>query len=138
MKTPALESLFNKVASLQNCNFIRKRFQHRCFPLTNLLRTAILKNASELTLGSHCLNSCFQNHADSVTLQKYQLLSNQSFNPIQDGPLWGCSRWGCQKGPPLSKVCHTYSTLIKLGTVIPYLKNIQKTDKSRDKPLEFY
>ena len=32
-----------------------------------------------------------------------------------------------QKGPPtLTKICHTYPTMMKLGTVIPYLKNIQK------------
>ena len=30
-KIPVLESLFSKVASLEVCNFIKKRFQHRCF-----------------------------------------------------------------------------------------------------------
>ena len=45
------------------------------------LRTAI----SEVTLGSNCLGLSFflprrfQNHPDSVILQKYHLLSNQSF-----------------------------------------------------------
>ena len=28
--------------------------------------------------------------------------------------------------PPLLKICHTYLTMIKLGTVIPYLRKIQK------------
>ena len=28
-----LESLFNKVAGLRACNFIKKRLQHRCFPV---------------------------------------------------------------------------------------------------------
>ena len=37
----------------------------------------------------------------------------------------------------LFKVCHTYLILMKIGTVIPYLKNIWKIHKSRDKPLEF-
>ena len=32
---------------------------------------------------------------------------------------------------------HTYSTMMKLGTVKPYLKKIQKLYKSRDTPLEF-
>ena len=32
-KTPVLESLFNEVACLETCNFIKKRFQHRCFPM---------------------------------------------------------------------------------------------------------
>ena len=32
-KTPVLESLFTKVAGLQGCNFIKKRLQHRRFPV---------------------------------------------------------------------------------------------------------
>ena len=31
-KTPVLESLFNKAAGLQSCNFIKKRLQQMCFP----------------------------------------------------------------------------------------------------------
>ena len=30
---PVLESLFNKVEGLQDCNVIKKRLQHRCFPV---------------------------------------------------------------------------------------------------------
>ena len=41
------------------------------------------------------------------------------------------------KKTPLSKICHTYPTIMKLGTVIPYLKKIQKTYESRYMPLEF-
>ena len=39
-------SLFNKVAGLQTCNFIKKRLQHKCFPVNfaKFLGTAILKN----------------------------------------------------------------------------------------------
>ena len=32
-KQPALEQLFNKVAGLKTWNFIKKRVQHRCFPV---------------------------------------------------------------------------------------------------------
>ena len=28
-----LDSLFNKVAGLRVCNFIKKRLQHQCFPV---------------------------------------------------------------------------------------------------------
>ena len=42
--------------------------------------------------------------------------------------------WG--KNSPLPKICHTYPTVIKLGTIIPYLKRFQKIYKSRDAPLE--
>ena len=45
--------------------------------------------------------------------------------------------WGGPKRPPLPKICHTYPTTIKLGTVIPYLKKIQKIYESCDTPLEF-
>ena len=51
-KTPALESLFNKVAGVQACNFIKKRLQHRCFPvaIAKFLRTSTLKNICEQLL----------------------------------------------------------------------------------------
>ena len=44
---------------------------------------------------------------------------------------------GCveQKGS-LPKICHTYLTVMKLGTVIPYLKKTQKRYESRDTPLD--
>ena len=47
---------------------------------------------------------------------------------------------GGQKGHPpslISNICHTYSTMVKLGTLIPYLKKIQKIYKSHDTTLEF-
>ena len=33
MKTPVLESLFKKIPGLKACNFIRKKPEHRCFPV---------------------------------------------------------------------------------------------------------
>ena len=39
--------------------------------------------------------------------------------------------------PPLPKTCHTYPTMIKLGTVIPHLKKTQKLYEPRDTSLEF-
>ena len=43
---PVLESLFKKVASLQVFNFLKKRPQHRCFPvnIVKFLRLSISKN----------------------------------------------------------------------------------------------
>ena len=40
-----LESLFNKVAGLKACNFIKKRLKHSCFPVNieKILRTAFFK-----------------------------------------------------------------------------------------------
>ena len=62
------------------------------------------------------------------------------FNPIQDELFRGCSLiwWGGGgKKAPLPKICHTYPAMMKLGTVIPYPKKIQKIYESRDTPLEF-
>ena len=44
--------------------------------------------------------------------------------------------WGSKKSP-LPKICSTYPKMMKLGTVIPYLKKIQKIYESRDTPPEF-
>ena len=44
---------------------------------------------------------------------------------------------GGQKAPPLPEICHTYPTMMKLGTVTPYLKKIQKIYEPRDTPPEF-
>ena len=41
------------------------------------------------------------------------------------------------KKTPLSKISHTYPVLMNLGTVIPYLKKILKTQKLRDTLFEF-
>ena len=41
------------------------------------------------------------------------------------------------KKAPLPKISHTYPTIIKLGTVIPYLKEIKEMYESRDTPCDF-
>ena len=38
---------------------------------------------------------------------------------------------------PLPKICHTYPAIMKLVTVIPYLKKIQKIYESCDTPPDF-
>ena len=45
--------------------------------------------------------------------------------------------WGVAKRAPLPKICHTDPTMMKLVTVIPYPKKIQKIYDSHDTPLEF-
>ena len=49
--------------------------------------------------------------------------------------LFRMALYGWGKKTRLPKICHTYPTLMKLGRVIPYLKEIQKIDKSRGTPL---
>ena len=62
---------------------------------------------------------------------------NSFFNPFQDGYFRDCSRMGGPFWSPLPKIRHTYPTMMKLGTVIPYLRKIQKMYKSRDTFLKF-
>ena len=49
-------------------------------------------------------------------------------------------RRGSKKPPnPLTLLkCHIYPTMMKLGTIIPYLKKIKKVYKSRDTLLEIF
>ena len=57
-------SLFNKVAGLQTCNFIKNRLQYRCFPVNfaKFLGTPILKNIYEqLLLYLKCYTSSIVN-----------------------------------------------------------------------------
>ena len=59
-----------------------------------------------------------------------------NFSTIQDGSFRGFWRMGGDpKRPPILKICHTYPTMMKLGTVILYLKVIQKLCQSRDTAL---
>ena len=51
------------------------------------------------------------------------------------GIFGAANRWAW--GDPLPKICHTYPAMMKLGTVIPYLKKIEKIYESRDTPPEF-
>ena len=39
---------------------------------------------------------------------------------------------------PVPKICQAFPTIMKLGTLIPYLKKIRKKYKSHDTPLEFW
>ena len=73
--------------------------------------------------------------------QEMLLVFSYTFNPIQDGHFRDCSRIGGEGGGgqqgPFPKICHTYPTMMKLGTVLPYLKKIQKIFESRDTPTDF-
>ena len=60
------------------------------------------------------------------------------FNPIQDGLFLGLlTDGGAFLVPHLPKIRHRYPTMIKVTTVIPYLRKIQKMYKSCDTFLEF-
>ena len=49
----------------------------------------------------------------------------ETINSFDNEPFWGCLWMGGQK-VPLPKIFHAYPLMIKLGTVIPYLRKIKK------------
>ena len=79
-----------------------------------------------------------KNHQCPIFLKDADVEKVLEFNPIENGLFRGCSRiGGGAKRSILPKICHTYPTMMKLGTVIPYLKKIQKIYESCDTPREF-
>ena len=50
--------------------------------------------------------------------------------------MWGEGGVAKNPSPPLPKICHTYPAIMKLGTVTPYLKKIQKIYELRDTHFE--
>ena len=74
-------------------------------------------------------------------VDQYNNTHHHSINPIQDRLVWGSSRMERSKSPPphppLPEICQTYPAMIKLATVIPYPRKIQKLYKSPDTPLDF-
>ena len=77
---------------------------------------------------------------DDSKLWKMSCINEQrsaTINPIQDGLFRGCSRMGGAFLAPLPKIRYTYPAIMKLDTVIPYLRKIQKVYKSRYTFLEF-
>ena len=63
---------------------------------------------------------------------------NCQFYPIQDALFRGCPRMGGEyQTAPFPKICQTYPTMMKHGTVIPCLTKIQKKYESCETPLEF-
>ena len=74
-----------------------------------------------------------QNWVNNTTWNS--LKSIFSINHTQFRSFRGCSRIGLLSLP---KICHTYPTMMKLSTGIPYITKIQNIYKSRDTPIKFY
>ena len=75
----------------------------------------------------------------SVVLRSTELHSPQFMVPILFLTLFRMAIFGAAHGwgggaksPPFPYICHTHPTMMKLGTVVPYLKKIQKKYESRD------
>ena len=88
--------------------------------------------AGDLIMSTRILSTKLEVMAKLLAIQN----AVSVLNPIQDGHFWGCSRMGIQKCP-LPKIYHTYPTIMKLYTVLPYLKKIQKLYKLLITTLDF-
>ena len=81
-KTPVLASLFNKVADLQACNFIKKRLQYGCFPVNvaKSLREAVILEIMKLY--EDCIsyeNASFSILEESIWLKPIYFLTTTAF-----------------------------------------------------------
>ena len=85
-KTPALESLFNKAAGLLTCNLIKKRLQHRCFPvnIAKFLKTPILKNICEglLLCEMKIISKC--NYCHALFPLRYEKIIEEQASKIKE------------------------------------------------------
>ena len=83
-KTPLLESLFNKVVAQKACNFIKKRLQHRRFPvnIAKRLRTAIFSTLKVKNLSNSHMDTW--SSGSEETLQKI-VLKILDFHGFIDG-----------------------------------------------------
>ena len=71
------------------------------------------------------INKSFLLKVDNKQLKEIRIHTVVGINPIQDGPFRSCSRGGKMQKGPLPKICHTCPTMMKIGTIVPYLKKIQ-------------
>ena len=83
------------------------------------------------------------NHGFTMVMAIYNVLFDKLYTILTLFTMglfsWGFIRiGGGAEKDPLRKIRLTYPTMITFGTIIPYLKKIQKIYKSRDTPLEFY
>ena len=83
-KTIALESLLNKVAGPDERNFIKKRLQHRCFPLkfAKFLRTSFSKYTSDIHLPLRIIKSdnLFKDFSTTSPTHNKSLITCNSHN----------------------------------------------------------
>ena len=108
-----------------------------------------LKNTQNILLMSKCMSIILEDsitkHLNSWEMSKKVRIQAASFTyNIFAGEKTTCMKVCIPrlltdgrepKSPLLPKICHTYTTKMKLGIVIPYLKKIPKIYESRDASL---
>ena len=91
--------------------------------ITHFLRLLLIGNRIKYKIISiNSFNTYLLSLISFTNIFHCRRMNIDSFNPIQDGLFWSCSRIGGGKKVPLPKICHTYPTIMILGTVVPYLK----------------
>ena len=112
-------------------------FQSRC---CHLIRA--LQDSQSCLVKVEALNRCVVfSISDIFDFKCSILMQNRAMLTLFRMGIFGAAHrkegGGGAKRHPLPKICHTYPTMIKLGTVIPYLKEIQKIYESRVTPTDF-
>ena len=74
---------------------------------------------------------------DSIDSGNFSVRGYIPLTLFRMGIFGAAHEWGGGKKAPLPKICHVYPTMMKLGTVIPYLKKIQEKYESRDTRSDF-
>ena len=77
----------------------------------------------------------FEKVIDLTIAEWINWMKDTSLTLFRMGTFGAVHGWGGGKKAHLPKICHTYPAMMKLCTVIPYLKKIQKIYESRDTPL---
>ena len=108
--------------TIEFCIFKEQIFPNRIFPVKNG-KVALLRAPMVITYYIKLFRTETYRHKGISTL------SRMGFFGAAHG-------WGGGKKAPLPKICHTYPTTIKLGTVVPYPRKIKKIYESRDSPLD--
>ena len=120
-------------------------WRFHCTLPTSLLMThlSILMHLQLVELTpSHCTALSFIPMISVLFLNFHsrQFCLNKKWFPLslfRIGFFYSAHGWWEAKRFSLSKICHAYHTMVKLGTVIPYLNKTPKTYTLRDTPLEF-
>ena len=71
-----------------------------------------------------------------ISIYKFKRQIKLHLTLFRMGFFRGAHGWGAKKAP-FPKIYYTYRTMMKLDTVIPYLKKIQNLYKSLDTSSEF-
>ena len=144
----ALEKTSWRRLSFVLSHFVLKTYSRRIKNV--LIKTNTYRNISlDLKASSRCIGQatnyrkiCLSNTSSRRPQDVFKLHCRNTwhkglswhyfFNPIQDGSFRGCLRMGGEAKSPappssfsLSKICHTFPTLMELVKVLPYLKKIQ-------------